>query len=83
MLGILDNMIISNRFDSAIQTAACLSITLCPQIRDVLPNNRQIRELYSGMVLIMIFLNSSLAINDPDIHDKINFIIMTITSIHF
>lgn len=83
MLGILDNTIINSTFDSAIQTAVCLSIALCPQIRDVLPNNKQIRELYSSMILTVIFLNGFFAINDPDIQDKVNFVIMTIMSTHF
>ena len=83
MLGILDNTIINSAFNNAIQTAVCLSIALCPQIRDVLPNNKQIRELYSIMVLFMICWSSPFAALDPDTDDKISFVIMTIMSIHF
>ena len=82
MLGILDNTIINSAFDSAIQTAVCLSIALCPQIRDVLPNNKQIRELYTGIILLMVFSESIFILADHDLRSQISSTLTLIINIY-
>lgn len=68
--------------DSLIQTFICFIIALYPEIRDKIPNERNMRELYTGVILLPILLEAIVIIADHDTNNKINQVLMVMMNIY-
>jgi hypothetical protein len=64
------------------QTITCLGVAFYPNIRDKIPNERKIRELYTGIILLMVFSESIFILADHNLRSQISSTLTLIINIY-